>query len=165
MKDWVELYNRVEILTEKIPSTTLQRANTADIIVSSTLPRCVQSAQALNPAKSFLIEDIFDEAALPHGHWPMPKLPLAVWGVLFRLAWFGGYSANTETFSQATARAQRAALRLVMLAQEYGTVFLVGHGIMTILIAKHLLVMGWSGPKRPMSKYWQCSVYHAPSGD
>ena len=58
-------------------------------------------------------------------------------------------------------RAHYAAGRLVTLAKKNGSVFLVGHGIMTMLIAKQLLSMGWVGPKRPVNKYWQFSVYYA----
>lgn len=68
-----------------------------------------------------------------------------------------------ESVSQAEKRAHGAAMRLVLLAQENRSVFLVEHGIMTMLIAKHLLAMGWSGPKRPVMGYWQFAVYHGPS--
>jgi hypothetical protein len=113
--------------------------------------------------KSPLIEEVFCEADLPYGHWNIPKLPLSVWGVLFRLAWFCGYSSNVESLLRAEARALCAAKRLLALARKNGSVFLVGHGIMNMLIAKQLLAMGWSGPKRPVNKYWQFSVYHAPA--
>ena len=163
MKEWIHLYNAVEIFSDGIPADTLEKANASGVIVSSTLLRCVQSARALCEAKSLLIENVFCEAELPHGHWNIPKLPLLVWGVLFRLAWFCGYSSNAESRPQAEARAYCAAKRLVELAQENGSVFLVGHGIMTMLIAKQLLSMGWSGPKRPVNKYWRFSIYQAPA--
>jgi broad specificity phosphatase PhoE len=163
MKEWIEIYNRAEILSEEIPSDTLRQASVSGVIVSSTMLRCIESARALDVEKSPLIEEVFCEADLPHGHWNMPKLPLSVWGVLFRLAWFCGYSSNAESLLQAEARALCAAKRLVALARENGSVFLVGHGIMTMLIAKQLLAMGWSGPKRPANQYWQFSVYHAPA--
>ncbi len=161
MKEWIQIYNRAEIFSAEIPSDTLRQARVSGVIVSSTLPRCVESAQALGVEKSLLIEEVFCEADLPYGHWNIPKLPLFVWGVLFRLAWFCGYSSNAESVSQAEERAFSAAKRLEALSRENGSVFLVGHGIMTMLIAKQLLAMGWSGPNRPANKYWQFSVYHA----
>lgn len=166
MKEWIQIYNQAEVYSDNIPSDTLRRARISRVIVSSSLPRCVQSARALNRAsnmfKSILVEDGFCEADLPHGNWNVPILPLPVWGVLFRLAWFCGYSRNGESLSQAEKRAHGAAMRLVSLARENKSVFLVGHGIMTMLIAKHLLAMGWSGPKRPVMGYWQFTVYHGP---
>jgi broad specificity phosphatase PhoE len=159
MKEWIQIYNQAKILSEEIPSDTLRQANVSGIIVSSTLPRCVESARALFVEKSPLIEAVFCEADLPHGNWNIPKLPLSVWGVLFRLAWFCGYSSNVESLLRAEARALCAAKRLLALARKNGSVFLVGHGIMNMLIAKQLLAMGWSGPKRPVNKYWQFSVY------
>jgi len=62
--------------------------------------------------------------------------------------------------AQATARARNAAERPIELARENGSVFLVGHGIMTMLIARQLLTLGWTGPKCSANKYWQFNVYH-----
>ena len=161
MREWIQIYNAAEIFLNEIPLDTVEKASIAGIVVSSTLTRCVQSARALCKDNSLVIEEMFCEADLPYGNWNVPKLPLSVWGVLFRLAWFCGYSANSESFVQAEMRAHSAAGRLVTLAKENGSVFLVGHGIMAMLIAKQLLSMGWVGPKRPVNKYWQFSVYYA----
>ena len=162
MKDWIQTYDRTDILLHDVPSETVHAAASSGVVVTSTLPRCVQPAQWLSQSKAFLREEIFCEAALPHPHWHFPKLPLSIWGVVFRLAWFCGFSCNAESFEQATARVCSAAQRLTELAKNNGTVFLVGHGIMTMLIAKHLIAWGWAGPKRPVNKYWQFSAYHAP---
>lgn len=63
MKEWIQIYNQAEIYAESIPSYALRRARIAGVIVSSSLPRCVQSARALNRAsnmsKSILVEDAF----------------------------------------------------------------------------------------------------------
>ena len=161
MKEWICAYDQADVLLDGVPTDTMEVATASGIVVSSTLPRCVQSAQHLSQGRAFVTEKIFCEAGLPHPHWRFPKLPLSVWGVVFRLAWFSGFSGNTESFAQANSRAHTAAQRLIELAKENGSAFLVGHGIMTMLIAKHLLAMGWAGPKRPVNKYWQFSVYHA----
>jgi broad specificity phosphatase PhoE len=161
MREWIQIYNAAEILIKEIPPDTLKKASNTGIVVSSPMTRCVQSARALCRDSALVIEEMFFEAELPYGNWNVPKLPLSVWGVLFRLAWFCGYSENSESFAQAEKRAHCAAGRLVTLAKENGSVFLVGHGIMSMLIAKQLLSMGWEGPKRPVNKYWQFSVYYA----
>ena len=161
MKEWIAAYDQADILVEGVPSETMEVAASSGILVSSTLPRCVQSAKYLGRANSLVVEEIFCEAALPYLHWHFPKLPLSIWGVIFRLAWFCGFSSNAESIAQANDRACAAAQRLIQLAKENGSVFLVGHGIMTMLIAKHLFAMGWVGPRRPVNQYWQFSVYHA----
>ena len=97
----------------------------------------------------------------PYPGWHFPKLPASVWVAIFRVAWFFGYAANAESIESATARARAGAERLIQLAEENDSVFLVGHGIMTALIAKQLLALGWIGPARPSHGYWQFSTYHA----
>ncbi len=163
MKDWIKLYNQADLVEEEIPSATLKKAAESGVIVCSTLRRCEQSAQQLSPNRAMPAEGVFCEVDLPHLHWHFPSLPLWVWSAVFRLAWFCGFSANAETLAQATARARIAAVRLIDLARKNGSVFLVGHGIMTMLIARQLLTLGWAGPKCPVNKYWRFSVYmHLP---
>lgn len=161
MEEWIAAYDQADILVEDVPSETIEAAATSGVLVSSTLPRCIQSAKYLRRGSSLVVEDIFCEAALPYPRWYFPKLPLSIWGMIFRLAWFCGFSSNVESFAQANDRAYAAAERLIQLAKENGSVFLVGHSIMTMLIAKHLLTLGWAGSKHPVNKYWQFSIYHA----
>jgi hypothetical protein len=104
-------------------------------------------------------EEIFSEVDLPYSACRFPRLPVGVWAVVFRLAWFWGYSRHAEPVGSARIRARRCALRLVELAGQHQSVFLVGHGIMTTLIAKQLLLMGWSGPMRPRNRYWGFATY------
>jgi broad specificity phosphatase PhoE len=161
MKEWIQHYNQANVLLEDIPPETIAVAESAGLIVSSTSRRCIQSAQYLSQGKDFLAEDVFCEADLPYPSWHFPRLPLAAFGVTFRLAWFYGFSSNAESLAQARVRAHTAAKRLIELAREHDSVFLMGHGVMTILIAKHLLAWGWIGPKRPVNKHWQFSLYQA----
>jgi broad specificity phosphatase PhoE len=163
MKDWILLYDQADLLVGEVPPATLKNATESGVIVCSTLRRCVQSAEQLTRNRAFTAEEVFCEADLPHPDWHFPRLPFWLWNAVFRLAWFCGFSANAEPRAQAAARARNAAERLIELARENGSVFLVGHGIMTMLIAGQLLTLGWTGPKRPANKYWQFSVFHAPS--
>lgn len=160
MKGWIECYNQAEIEAESIPVETKAIANASGIVASSTALRCVQSVQGLGYGASAITEEIFREADLPCLMWRVPKLPVSVWAGVFRLAWLCGFSANAESRSAAMLRAQVAADRLIALAQEHGSVFLMGHGVMTVLIAKHLRSLGWAGSNRPHNRHWQFSVYH-----
>jgi len=107
----------------------------------------------------FLAEPVFCEAGLPYAGWRVPRLPPSIWAACFRLGWFAGYSANSESIEHATARAHDAAARLVHLAEEHGSVFLTGHRILTGLIARRLRGLGWLGPAWPALGYWRFSIY------
>ena len=161
MKGWIECYNQAEIEAESIPVETKAVANASGVVASSTAQRCVQSVQGLGYGASAIIDTVFREADLPYLMWGAPKLPVSVWASVFRLAWFCGYSPNAESRSTAMLRAQAAANRLIALAHEHGSVFLMGHGVMTMLIAKHLCSLGWVGASRPHNRHWQYRVYHA----
>ena len=159
MGKWIEAYERAGVASDDIPSQTIEAARSSGIVVASTSPRSMQSAQRLSGGRTFLVEQIFCEAGLPYANWHFPKLPASVWAACFRLAWFAGYCANAESIGRARARAAAAAGRLVHLAGEHGSVFLAGHGVMTRLLATHLLASGWAGPARPAHGYWQFGVY------
>ncbi|MBI4419417.1 MAG: histidine phosphatase family protein [Gemmatimonadetes bacterium] len=168
-KAWIKAYGEADVILDNIPAETLALARRSGVIVSSTLRRCQQSAQALSQNGPFLTDAVFAEPDPPHWTWRFPALPLLVWGSIFWLAWFAGLPTNSELRSQATARARKATDRLVELAREHGSVFHVGHGLMTTFIARRLMALGWSGPKRSLldksllafqrAGHWECRVY------
>jgi broad specificity phosphatase PhoE len=157
--NWILAYDEAGVFDASIPEPLREKAIRCGRIVSSPLPRCVRSAEALAPLQTVNSEEVFREAGLLHAMWGFPWLPPSVWTVLFRAAWFCGYSANSESLGLARSRARTAATRLIELAQEHQSVFVMGHGIMTALIAKELVEKRWVGPKRPAHGHWQFSVY------
>lgn len=160
MKDWIDRYNQADLVADPVPRAVVEAANASAVVITSTLKRCTRSAELLCSDRHILVEPLFCEPGLPHTNWRFPKLPLSIWGVLFRLAWFCGFSGEIESVAQATVRAHSAADKLVAVAKEKGSVLLVGHGIMGMLIARRLVELGWAGPSRPVHKFWQFSVYH-----
>lgn len=163
MKAWIDRYDEADVILDGAPANVGVVAAACAIMVSSPSRRCLQSVRYLCPNRELLSEEVFREADLPHLTWRFPRLPLAVFAVGFRLAWFRGFSTNAESLSQATIRARMAAERMTELARQNGSVFLMGHGIMAILIARHLCAWGWSGPRRPINRNWQYSIYEAPA--
>lgn len=159
LADWIPAYNAGGVFVDEAPARLSAKAEQSGWIVSSPLLRCMQSAAALAPSRVIASEEVFREAALPHGMWRFPPLPLPLWTVIFRAAWLCGYSGDAESLAMARIRARSAAFRLNDLAREHESVFLVGHGIMAALIAKELILQGWAGPKQPVHGYWQFSVY------
>ena len=162
MKDWIECYNQAGIEAESIPAEIKNMAAASGVVASSTAARCIQSVQGLGCGASMMTDALFLEAGLPYLAWHVPKLPASVWTVVFRLAWLWGFSANAESRAVAVLRAKAAADRLITLAQKHESVFLMGHGVMTVLIANHLRSMGWVGPSRPAGRHWGISVYRMP---
>jgi hypothetical protein len=146
---WIQSWSMAKVITGEVPPITERRAAESGVILTSTLPRSIQSADVLGTSVRVVSEAVFYEADLPHPKWCFPRLPVAIWAVCFRMARFLGYSSNAESFALASARAQRCADRLLELARQHVSVFIVEHGIMTMLIAKQLFRRGWSGPTQP----------------
>jgi broad specificity phosphatase PhoE len=163
LRRWIAEFNDGGILSGQIPQSTSFAAARCKVIVASTLRRSYQSAQLLASSQLVVTEDLITEAGMPNPSWPLPALPIAVWLVIFRIAWYCGYSHNAESISEASMRGQAAADVLIDIASAHGSVFVVGHGIMTTLIARRLLQTGWSGPRRPANAYWGHCVYRSPT--
>ncbi|HEY0799929.1 MAG TPA: histidine phosphatase family protein, partial [Steroidobacteraceae bacterium] len=159
LAEWIARYDRADIESDAPPAAIQSRVAASATLVSSTTFRCVQSARRLAPNRTILTEEVFREAELPYAIWRSPKLPSSVWATLFRVGWFCGFCGQGESFFSARARARIAAERLIALGRDTGSVFLTGHGIMNMLIAKQLLLLGAAGPNRPQAKHWAFSVY------
>lgn len=158
---WVHLYNCNPLDPGSVPDNkTIMLASNAGAVACSTLPRSLESAKRLGCNDIQVIDPVFDEAGLPIAGWKFPVLSVRIWVILFRLAWFLGYSANSETVSQARLRAARAAEILEKLAGNHGSVLFVGHGLMNRMIAKRLLMNGWRVAAKPGSGYWDYGIFH-----
>lgn len=160
MGSWIAQYDRSEIDPAGMPAGAAQAALGAAVIVTSTAPRAISSAQALGPI-AFSADEVFCEAPLPFSLWRFPRLPVQAWAALFRLLWLGGYARGADSVHATRERAGDATARLVALAGQ-GPVLLVGHGIMNRLIARKLIAAGWRERARHDSGYWGTSVYTLP---
>ena len=161
MHRWISDYNLSEVMDDPAPPTTRELTAQAKYIISSTMPRALTSLDRLG-LKPFQTDTLFSEAELPFLHWPGARLSPLTWAFVFRMLWLCGYSRGVESFSEARERAQRAAQRLISLAEE-GMVLLLGHGIMNRLTARQLLAHGWKSETRHGNKYWSASSYMLPA--
>ena len=159
MQAWLAHYDQAEVEASNAPADSMALGASATHVVASDLPRALSSVRALGLNAS-VVDAIYREAQLPLLGWGFPRLPAAMWTVLLRVLWMMGYAAQAESLCAARARARRAALRLIALA-ESGTVLLLGHGIMNRLIARELLALGWSSCARGRSSYWTAVSYRA----
>lgn len=157
---WIAAYNRAEVGTDRLPPSLLPLARRAAVVLSSNVSRCVQSRRHLVGERECRSAEVFAEPHLPHPDWRFPRLPVTAWRILLRALWFCGYARHSEPIARADARAREAAEQLIALAETHGSVLLVGHGIMNILIARHLRARGWAGPRLwVLRAYWHLACY------
>jgi len=142
------------------PSAELaQLVRSASCVIASPLRRSIESARLIAPGVVPLIDEQFREPPLPCAIRSHLRLRPNVWTWLARCAWFCGRSAGVESFKAAWKRAAAAARSLVSRAEDHGSVVLMGHGLMNILIARQLRAMGWRGPRFPPPRHWAFGVY------
>jgi len=157
---WVSEYNLAGLDTEHKPTDeALERAKQCCFTVCSTLPRSIESAEALNVEVVGIVSPLFRECEMPYFNWNYPKLSVASWSVIFRVLMLIGYSSNVESFRAIKMRAEQCASQLIELAEKHQSVLLVGHGAINWFIHKQLLRMGWSGPRKAGRTYWEFGVY------
>ncbi|MCU7927406.1 MAG: histidine phosphatase family protein [Candidatus Thiodiazotropha sp. (ex Dulcina madagascariensis)] len=153
-----KLYDASGIVGEP-PREVMAAVEGHNAVVCSNLARSMESARALGFHKIHLTEPLFRETAIPHFNSGSVMLPISAWVFILRSLWLLGFSRNGESFAGAKRRAVEAAQRLIQLANEYGSVLLVGHGLINHLIAKELLMEGWVGPSRSGRGFWDYVVY------
>lgn len=158
---WIERYEKSGLLPAEPPHEIKAQA-ASSMVVCSTALRSVESARRIANGREVHAHPVYREAGLPYSGWGFPKLPTPIWAVVFRIAWFRGFSAHAESYDEAKARADMAARQLIELATAHGRILMMGHGIANILIARKLLAFGCRGPKRPDGHHWAFSLYQLP---
>jgi len=153
-------YDRAGIDTGHKPAKAVcEKARKCRFIVCSTLPRSIESAQALNIDTPDMTSHLFRECEMPYANWKHPKLSGTSWSILFRIFQLMGYSSNTESCKAIKARAEKCADQLAKLSKKHESVLFVGHGAIIWLIHRQLLRTGWSGPQKSARKYWEFGIY------
>lgn len=150
---------------ETPPQSLIDLAANATTILSSTLPRAIETArQATRSERHVPADPMFVEAPLPPPPVPFLKLSPSTWGVISRTMWFLGYApAGVETHCEAWRRVDEIAGRLVALAAE-GDVLLCAHGYLNWMIDRRLRRSGWRRIGREGGNhFWSWRVYE-PSG-
>lgn len=149
---------------ERPPESLVALAKGAQTVLSSTLPRAIETAsKATVGAREIPADPIFVEAPLPPPPVPFLKLRPGTWGVISRTFWFLGYSpGGIESHLEAWARVRKIATRLGDHAQ-HGDVLLCAHGYLNWMIDRHLLKAGWVRTDRDGGNhYWSWRIYEAP---
>ncbi|WP_232223906.1 histidine phosphatase family protein [Anoxybacteroides tepidamans] len=148
-------------MDDPIPTVTTQKAQSANVLITSTLRRAIHSVELLAPAGIVETSELFREVDMPV---PLAgarfvRLPQGLWLVLARLCWLCGYSKGVESYAEAVARAEKASLVLIEYAQAYGKVAVVGHGWFHRLVGKQLEKKGWTCTTKQSSAHWHACSY------
>ena len=159
LQQWVEEYDVAPIHSESLPSKeTVVLAQTADVLVTSTLSRAIDSASVLG-VEVYEQNKLFNEADIPEVNVPFLKLKPKSWLVVLRLMLLFGLGKKDASLKVSKAQAKEAAKRLLELSNEHGHVVLVGHGGMSWLIGKVLVKEGWGLEGKGSHANWGVSTY------
>lgn len=150
---------------EEPPQSLIDLASAATTVLSSTLPRAIETARhATRGERDAPADPMFIEAPLPPPPVPGIRLSPTTWGVISRSFWFFGYAPpGVETHAQAWARVDEIAERLAGLAEK-GDVLLCAHGYLNWMIDRKLRASGWRRAGREGGNhYWSWRIYE-PTG-
>lgn len=164
--DWWRDYDKAGLADGEAPTPTLiEFADVAHTLLSSNLPRAVETAQrASRGARAPEQDPIYGEAHLPAPPAPFLKLQAKHWGVISRTLWFLGYAPKpTEGHRDCWVRVHAAADRLIERAQD-GDVLLCAHGYFNWMLDRILRGRGWTRIAREGGNhYWSWRAYAPPA--
>lgn len=157
---WVNDYDRAGLDKGHYPPKgAVEISEACSFVVSSNLPRSLESAKALNIDEIDLVSPEFRECDVPYADLSFPKLSALTWTILFRTLQFLGYSPDCESYSEIKNRSKRCVAQLNEFAAVHQSVLLIGHGTLMWFIHKRLLRMGWTGPTDPVKAHWEFGIY------
>ncbi len=151
---------------ERPPQSLVDLAAKSATVLSSTLPRAIETArQATRGGREVPADPLYVEAPLPPPPVPLIKLSPTSWGVISRFFWIFGYAPNgVESHCQAWARVEQAIERLTRETAS-GDVLLCAHGYFNWMLDKRLRALGWRRASREGSnEFWSWRVYEPPAG-
>lgn len=164
--DWWKQYDKSGLHPdERPPQSLIDLAAGAETIISSTLPRAVETARHVTADDREIPADVlFVEAPLPPPPLPFLRLKPGAWGVISRSFWFWGYApGGMESHRQTWKRVAAIGEQLKEHASK-GDVLLCAHGYLNWMIHRHLTRTGWELASREGgNQYWSWRIYE-PAG-
>ncbi len=156
---WSARYDAAGIVMTPPPSGVQEIVASAPCVVASDLRRSIESARLLSPRREVRIDPDLREAALPDSVGGALVMPPGLWIGVARLAWWLGCCRSAEPVEATRRRASLAADRLCALADEWGAVAVVGHGIFNLFLGRQLRRRGWAGPRAWIGRYWATASF------
>jgi len=158
LQKWVDEYDIAPIHSDSLPSKeTVALAENADVLVTSTLSRAIDSARVLG-VEVYEQNILFNEADIPQVNIPFLKLKPKSWLVILRVMLLLGLGKKDVSLKASKLKAKEASKRLVELSKEHKHVVLVGHGGMNWLMGKVLVREGWVLEGKGSHENWGVSV-------
>jgi broad specificity phosphatase PhoE len=162
---WWAQYDASGLHPEEIPpQSLLDLAAKAKTVLSSTLPRAIETARhATLGQREVPADPMFVEAPLPPPPIPFLRLSPTAWGVLSRSFWVLGYTPKgVESHAGAWRRVSEITARLEAYAEK-GDVLLCAHGYLNWMIDRRLRASGWRRAVREGgNRFWSWRVYEKP---
>lgn len=149
---WVRYYNLSKVDSSSFPPKQLIASLSADYIISSDLPRAIDSAYLCTHQEPDLTLKQIREMEIPRYKFPF-LLKAYTWLIVNRILWMLGFNGRVESFKAAKIRAQDSAKILHQLAIQHQNIAVFGHGMMNRYISKELNKQGWSSTSKGKS-YW-----------
>lgn len=139
---WVRDYKLSKIDVRSLPPNHLTNSLTSHYIVSSNLPRAIDSAYLCTNKTPDLILTKIKEMDIPRYKCPF-VLKAYTWLIMSRILWVLGFNGKVESFKTAKIRARNSANTLRSLAIKHENIVVFGHGMINKYIAKELTKQGW----------------------
>jgi len=156
-------YDAAGIVSESSPPSGLvAEAAAAQTIVSSDLPRALESAERLAPGRDITASPLLRETHLAIPRWAIGRLPLLAWSAVLHLHWGYRIMRGMDVSSVELAQAEAAADWLGTLAGESRTIVAVTHGVFRRNLANRLALRGWHmEPGRRPYHNWSVWAFQA----
>jgi broad specificity phosphatase PhoE len=140
---WLDLYDHSGLKSGDAPPPAVRElASTADIIVSSDLPRALQSAELLACNRRVLATAMLRESRMRASQLPL-RMPIAGWQVVIVLRWlFFMLRENSDMVSE-RRRAREVVHWLIELSQVNDSVLVVTHNAFRSLLVRSLYLNDW----------------------
>jgi broad specificity phosphatase PhoE len=155
---WRDAYDRAGIETNASPPHSLIEAVACcDVVVSSDLPRAIESAERLAAGRMIRHSSLLRESVLPIPSVSL-LLPVRAWDTLAAIQWGYRILRRSDASPAELQRVADAAAWLFELIGNTGSIAVVTHGVFRRLLAKHLEATGWRLSK-PRSSYDHWSTW------
>jgi broad specificity phosphatase PhoE len=137
------------------PAALMAEVGPKGIVVSSDLPRAIESAERLAPGEPIPVSPLLRETPLEIPTRLPLRMPLAGWEALMHARWTLQIANGSDASPKDLTRAHAAADWLVRLSREHSPVVALTHGVFRRLLADRLMTMGWrSDPAQRSYALW-----------
>ena len=150
-------------LGQKVPKGLKSWVVKADIVISSSLRRAIESAELASGRKPDFIYEELVEAALPPPHLGSLKIRPKSWGTWSRVLWYIGWSDGMETHREARIRANKMCDVLADHAQGGKIIYVSAHGWFNRMLKGSLMQRGWKCKSQNGDLHWSHRRLERPS--